>query len=108
MCLEKKRCLENGVASEQVEARPTRARVSEGRAIREGNEGLTGDLRKLLKEFCLFCALISFFPPFFVEDGLVKSEEVGGYSPTCPLGGGVLKSVVKEVTTCPPNCQGKD
>ena len=75
-------------ASEQVEARPTRARVSKGRAIREGNEGLTGDLRKLLKEFCLLCALISFFPPFFVEDGLIQSEEVVGDSPTCLSSGG--------------------
>ena len=95
-------------ASEQVEARPTWARVPKGRAIREGNEGLTGDLRKFFEELYFLCAFISFFPLFFVADGLIESEEVGGYSPACPLGGGVLESVVKEVTTCPPYCQGKD
>ena len=36
---------ERGAAGEQVETCPTRAWVPEGRAIREGNEGLTGDLR---------------------------------------------------------------
>ena len=41
---------EGGAAGEQVEARPTWARVPKGRAIREGNEGLTGDLRKFFEE----------------------------------------------------------
>ena len=37
---------ERSAACEQVETRPTWAWVPEGRAIREGNEGLAGDLRK--------------------------------------------------------------
>ena len=37
---------ERGAAGEQVEARSTWARVPERRSVREGNEGLAGDLRK--------------------------------------------------------------
>jgi hypothetical protein len=85
---EKQVLREGGAPGEQVETRPTWARVPKGRAIREGNEGLTGDLRKFFEELFFLCAFISFFPPFFVEDGLIESEEVVGYSPTCPSRGG--------------------
>ena len=85
---EEKVLREGSAPGEQVEARPTWARVPKGRAIREGNEGLTGDLRKFFEELYFLCAFISFFPLFFVADGLIESEKVVGDSPTCPSRGG--------------------
>ena len=52
---------ERGAAGEQVEARPAWPRVPERRAIREGNEGLAGDLRESFKELCFLRTSIPFF-----------------------------------------------
>ena len=56
---------ERGAAGEQVETRPTWARVPERRAICEGNEGLAGDLREFFEDLCFLCASIPFFSSSF-------------------------------------------
>ena len=108
MLREKKVLREGRAAGKQIVTGPARTRVPQGRAIRKGNKGLTGDFRKILQEFFLLCTFVSLFPPFFMKNGLIGSKKIVGDFSACPLGGGMLEEGVEEESASTPDCQGKD